>query len=437
MEASEKLKRPRVRVQSLPAPTAENHTSTPKSRITPTAKSVLANYAEADIPVLGRAMADSLCTSFAHMAGRPLPKLSDHPLAVEVTGRHLGRCLWSWSDIPAQAGDLRELSAHLIPQALRPHTAFPGDLQVISPRLSQNLLLATYAGTEAAIARWLRRPKATPLTNALALTGYGAVQDKRLISLRRAPEPVQRAGYNSRQSLALDLAERDALPFSAAILRDTLYEVDLASRLREAKPRVTEALKELADILAEERPHISEELLYQLRYEEPPYIHACDLIVSGEWDFPLSPLGSDGNITEATEDDYLSLTCRMIVATVTGFGRHMEIPGDELVALACLTGVSPAAYAAYAIDDLRRRGTTYLGPNGIAEMMDFTEAELADYPQVPQLLKVLDQQREQLITAGAMAGERVIQTTRLIRCRDVRVAHEWGIGNRIRGEVDL
>jgi len=376
----------RVKLQSLP-PTPNGFA---KQRLTPSTKSVRANYGSL-APEVACAMAESLCYAYASLSQPDFEVRQCGPHTERMLAQYVGRCLWTWDDVPAfippkrvpplpiQAAQQAEAatdgngevtlyhcSRRLLPVSLNSTALFPADMRAVSPRLSCNLLLGSYNSVDRAVARWLAAAgiehEPTPLAAALSLVGYGELQDAALPPFHRLPERVKRSGYSARQSLILDLAGADGvLPFSHAILRSTLYEDDLAKRLQDVRPQVKEKLQQLIEHIEPKAPGVVE----LIEEGAIPYEAAAERVVRGDWRFDLGVL-DEGRSVADPDDDLLAITCRLIVASGT---PHQFVSAETLLALAVLTGVSPAAYVRYAEMDLARRGVTYLGAGTVSRLI--------------------------------------------------------------------
>lgn len=404
----------RVKLQSLP-PTPNGFA---KQRLTPSTKSVRANYGSL-APEVACAMAESLCYAYASLSQPDFEVRQCGPHTERMLAQYVGRCLWTWDDVPAfippkrvpplplvadqptkpanqptkpadqpeadqparpddtdgnaeppiyNPGEvtLYHCSRRLLPVSLNSTALFPADMRAVSPRLSCNLLLGSYNSVDRAVARWLAAAgidhEPTPLAGALSLVGYGELQDAALPPFHRLPERVKRSGYSARQSLILDLAGADGvLPFSHAILRSTLYEDDLAKRLQDVRPQVTEKLQQLIEHIEPKAPGVVE----LIEEGAIPYEAAAERVVRGDWRFDLGVL-DEGRSVADPDDDLLAITCRLIVASGT---PHQFVSAETLLALAVLTGVSPAAYVRYAELDLARRGVTYLGAGTVSRLI--------------------------------------------------------------------
>lgn len=378
----------RVKLQSLP-PTPNGFA---KQRLTPSTKSVRANYGSL-APEVACAMAESLCYAYASLSQPDFEVRQCGPHTERMLAQYVGRCLWTWDDVPAfippnripplplAAGGpaqpeadqptkpevtLYHCSRRLLPVSLNSTALFPADMRAVSPRLSCNLLLGSYNSVDRAVARWLAAAgidhEPTPLAGALSLVGYGELQDAALPPFHRLPERVKRSGYSARQSLILDLAGADGvLPFSHAVLRSTLYEDDLAKRLQDARPQVTEKLQQLIEHIEPKAPGVVE----LIEEGAIPYEAAAERVVRGDWRFDLGVL-DEGRSVADPDDDLLAITCRLIVASGT---PHQFVSAETLLALAVLSGVSPAAYVRYAEMDLARRGVTYLGAGTVSRLI--------------------------------------------------------------------
>ncbi len=399
----------RVKLQSLP-PTPNGFA---KQRLTPSTKSVRANYGSL-APEVACAMAESLCYAYASLSQPDFEVRQCGPHTERMLAQYVGRCLWTWDDVPAfippnripplplaaeptkparpevtqPAGPtkpendqptkpeadqptkpevtLYHCSRRLLPVSLNSTALFPADMRAVSPRLSCNLLLGSYNSVDRAVARWLAAAgidhEPTPLAGALSLVGYGELQDAALPPFHRLPERVKRSGYSARQSLILDLAGADGvLPFSHAVLRSTLYEDDLAKRLQDVRPQVTEKLQQLIEHIEPKAPGVVE----LIEEGAIPYEAAAERVVRGDWRFDLGVL-DEGRSVADPDDDLLAITCRLIVASGT---PHQFVSAETLLALAVLSGVSPAAYVRYAELDLARRGVTYLGAGTVSRLI--------------------------------------------------------------------
>lgn len=376
----------RVKLQSLP-PTPNGFA---KQRLTPSTKSVRANYGSL-APEVACAMAESLCYAYASLSQPDFEVRQCGPHTERMLAQYVGRCLWTWDDVPAfippnripplplaaepaRPADqpakpevtLYHCSRRLLPVSLNSTALFPADMRAVSPRLSCNLLLGSYNSVDRAVARWLAAAgidhEPTQLAAALSLVGYGELQDAALPPFHRLPERVKRSGYSARQSLILDLAGADGvLPFSHAILRSTLYEDDLAKRLQDVRPQVTEKLQQLIEHIEPKAPGVVE----LIEEGAIPYEAAAERVVRGDWRFDLGVL-DEGRSVADPDDDLLAITCRLIVASGT---PHQFVSAETLLALAVLTGVSPAAYVRYAELDLARRGVTYLGAGTVSRLI--------------------------------------------------------------------
>lgn len=426
----------RVKLQSLP-PAANGFA---KQRLCPSTKSVRANYGPR-APEVACAMAESLSYAYASLSDESFQPAECGPFTERMLAQYVGRCLWTWDDVPAfippkrvpplpTGGDdqteisLYQCSRRLMVVALRSTALFPPDMRAISPRMSCNLLLGSYNSVDRAVARWLASAgidhDSPSLAQALAHVGYGEVQDDGLPPFHRRPERVKRSGYSTRQSLVLDLAGPEGtLPLSHAILRSTLYEDDLAKRLIEVKEGVLERLRELAVEVRGVAPDVAQ----MIEDGDIPYEGAAERVVRGVWDLDLGVL-DDGVSTADPDDDLMALTCRVIVAAL-GTG-HAYIGAPTLFALAVLSGVSPAAYVRYALLDLERRGVTYLTAATVGQLAELVEEADVEKPArkavLVKELRLLEDRLKPMEEIAEKRGERV---KRLMRVRGCRVAEEW------------
>lgn len=431
----------RVKLQSLPPTTA----GFAKQRLTPSAKSVRNNYGHL-APEVATAMAESLVYAYGSLS---LPETDVHscgPTTERMLAQYVGRCLWTWDDIPAfiapkripplpvQADADTEVTLHsvarrLVPVAMRSTALFPEDMRAVSPRLSCNLLIGSYNSVDRAVDRYLAGAgiEAAPckLASPLALVGYGEVQDAALPPIHRLPERVKRTGYSMRQSLILDLAGAEGvMPFSHAILRSTLFEDDLAKRVVEARPKVIDKLGALAEKLPEA---VASSVFDMIRDGEIPYEAAANAVIKGTWRFEVGTL-DEGRSTGDPDDDLLALTCRLIVSVVNADGRVNGVEPEWLYALAILTGVSPAAYVRYALLDLERRGVTYMTAGAVTKLAELCEQaplEGKDVGRRAILLKELSLLEGRLRIAEDIGERRGEEVREWMKARDWRVVDEW------------
>ena len=432
----------RAALQSLP----RTDKGFAKQRITPTRKSVRANYAPEQIEEIAEAMAASLVFTFSWLAESP--KMPGHPKSELTEGmmtKHLGRCFWSWDDIPmTEEKGTAQFVAPLAPIALRNTEAFPTDMKALSPRMAVDLLMAPIASVEQMVERFLAsaglgEPKRYGLALALVLTGYGIEQDQRLPRFQRTALRPKRAGYNARQSLILDLAAGTD-PFSQAILTHTLFEDDLVPRLHTSQATVEERMQQMAKVLEEKHPNLCPDVVSLLKEEPIPYAKAADKVLREPWDFPIGTV-FEGQVDGDPDEIVFNLTCRMIVNVMTSDGQRRELPEEVLFALALLTGISPAAFVRYAIVDLERRGTTYLRSPTIRELAQMVKQYTQDWTGrqaagAKSLIAQLGQLETEMDRTSTRMGSRVQHTDRLVKSRDWRVAPEWGLGWRARGMID-
>ena len=430
----------RVKLQSLP-PAADGFA---KQRLCPSTKSVRANYGPR-APEVACAMAESLSYAYASLSDESFQPAECGPFTERMLAQYVGRCLWTWDDVPAfippkrvpplpaadGADDQTEISLYqcsrrLMVVALRSTALFPPDMRAISPRMSCNLLLGSYNSVDRAVARWLASAgidhDSPSLAQALAHVGYGEVQDATLPLFHRRPERVKRSGYSTRQSLVLDLAGPEGtLPLSHAVLRATLYEDDLAKRLDEVREVVIERLQELALLVKAAAPEVADLILDG----DIPFDDAAERVVRGRWSFGLGVL-DEGRSTADPDDDLMALTCRMIVAAL-GTG-HAYIGAPTLFALAVLSGVSPAAYVRYALLDLERRGVTYLTAATVGQLAELVEEADVEKPaRKAVLVKELRLLESRLKPMEEIAEKRGDELKRLMRVRGVTKAFigEW------------
>lgn len=456
----------RVKLQSLPA----TPKGFPKQRLCPSSKSVRANYG-LRAPEVACAMAESLSYAYASLSEPAFAPMACGPFTERMLAQYVGRCLWSWDDVPAfippkrvpplpiqaaqQAEDdtsteddtaqqaeaatdgsaelpiynpgevsLYHCSRRLMQIAMRCTALFPEDMRSVSPRLSCNLLLGSYNSVDRAVARFLAGAgmeyDGQGLAGALAHVGYGEVQDGGLPPFHRLPERSKRTGYSVRQSLALDLAGPEGtLPLTHAILRSTLYEDDLAKRLIEVKEGVLERLRELAVEVRGVAPDVAQ----MIEDGDIPYEGAAERVVRGVWDLDLGVL-DDGVSTADPDDDLMALTCRMIISAL-GTG-HAYLGATTLFALAALSGVSPAAYVRYAEKDLERRGVTYLTSATVGELADLVAgADLEKESRRGVLIKELRLLEARLKPMEELLEKRGERVKRLMRVRGWKVAEEW------------
>ncbi len=448
----------RVKLQSLPA----TPKGFPKQRLCPSSKSVRANYG-LRAPEVACAMAESLSYAYASLSEPSFAPMACGPFTERMLAQYVGRCLWSWDDVPAfippkrvpplpiqlgveddtarpadgdQPADaeppiynpgevsLYHCSRRLMQIAMRCTALFPEDMRSVSPRLSCNLLLGSYNSVDRAVARFLAGAgmeyDGQGLAGALAHVGYGEVQDGGLPPFHRLPERSKRTGYSVRQSLALDLAGPEGtLPLAHAILRSTLYEDDLAKRLIEVKEGVLERLRELAVEVRGVAPDVAQ----MIEDGDIPYEGAAERVVRGVWDLDLGVL-DEGRSTADPDDDLMALTCRMIISAL-GTG-HAYIGATTLFALAALTGVSPAAYVRYAEKDLERRGVTYLTSSTVGELADLVaEADLSVGARRNVLIKELRLLEARFKPMEELLEKRGDKVKRLMKVRGWKVAEEW------------
>ncbi|MFX1710693.1 hypothetical protein [Stutzerimonas stutzeri] len=450
----------RVKLQSLPA----TPKGFPKQRLCPSSKSVRANYG-LRAPEVACAMAESLSYAYASLSEPAFAPMACGPFTERMLAQYVGRCLWSWDDVPAfippkrvpplpiqpeaeddtstEAGadgdqqdggeppiynpgevSLYHCSRRLMQIAMRCTALFPEDMRSVSPRLSCNLLLGSYNSVDRAVARFLAGAgmeyDGQGLAAALAHVGYGEVQDGGLPPFHRLPERSKRTGYSVRQSLALDLAGPEGtLPLTHAILRSTLYEDDLAKRLIEVRDGVLERLRELAVEVRGVAPDVAQ----MIEDGDIPYEGAAERVVRGVWDLDLGVL-DEGISTADPDDDLTALTCRMIISAL-GTG-HAYIGATTLFALAALTGVSPAAYVRYAEKDLERRGVTYLTSSTVGELADLVAgADLEKESRRGVLIKELRLLEARLKPMEELLEKRGEKVKRLMRVRGWKVAEEW------------
>lgn len=452
----------RVKLQSLPA----TPKGFPKQRLCPSSKSVRANYG-LRAPEVACAMAESLSYAYASLSEPAFAPMACGPFTERMLAQYVGRCLWSWDDVPAfippkrvpplpiqsiaqpEAEDdtaqqaeaatdgnaeppiyspgevsLYHCSRRLMQIAMRCTALFPEDMRSVSPRLSCNLLLGSYNSVDRAVARFLAGAgmeyDGQLLAPALAHVAYGEVQDGGLPPFHRLPERSKRTGYSVRQSLALDLAGPEGtLPLTHAVLRSTLYEDDLAKRLNEVRDGVLERLRELAVEVRGVAPDVAQ----MIEDGDIPYEGAAERVVRGVWDLDLGVL-DDGVSTADPDDDLMALTCRMIISAL-GTG-HAYIGATTLFALATLSGVSPAAYVRYAEKDLERRGVTYLTSATVGELADLVaEADLEKESRRGVLIKELRLLEARLKPMEELLEKRGERVKRLMRVRGWKVAEEW------------
>lgn len=408
----------RVKVQLLPIPSGRHF---PKQRSAPTLKSVLSNYTADQLPEISAAMADSLIFGLAAISDTDHRVGHHGEMTKRMLAQRVGRCFWSWADIP----NFTDFVAPMGPLSLRPTSLFPEDMQVISPRMSCNLLTSSNRAIERVIKEFMGSTPKYSLGTALALTTYGAVQDAALPSFHRLPERLKRNGYSAQQSLVIDFATSEGvLPFAMSIIRETLYEDDLAKRLKEIEPAVRERLAELAKPLEEG------EVRDALIDGEIPYAKACDKVIRGSWDFPLRTVVA-GEVAEGDPDeDILHLTCRAVIVVATADGRHQTLPTKVLLALAILSGVSPAAYVRFAIQDIERRGVTYMTPQQVGELRGMVLEYAEDWDGMERKraevlikeLAVLEREFDRASMRVEMRSERVGEW---MKERGVGFAREW------------
>jgi len=448
----------RVKLQSLPT----TPKGFPKQRLCPSSKSVRANYGPR-APEVACAMAESLSYAYASLSEPAFAPMACGPFTERMLAQYVGRCLWSWDDVPAfippkrvpplpiqpeaeddtaasteddkQAGaeppiynpgevSLYHCARRLMQIAMRCTALFPEDMRSVSPRLSCNLLLGSYNSVDRAVARFLAGAgmeyDGQLLAPALAHVAYGEVQDGGLPPFHRLPERSKRTGYSVRQSLALDLAGPEGtLPLTHAILRSTLYEDDLAKRLVEIREGVLERLRELAGEVRGVAPDVAQ----MIEDGDIPYEGAAERVVRGVWDLDLGVL-DDGRSVADPDDDLMALTCRMIISAL-GTG-HAYIGATTLFALATLSGVSPAAYVRYAEKDLERRGVTYLTSATVGELADLVAgADLEKESRRGVLIKELRLLEARLKPMEELLEKRGERVKRLMRVRGWKVAEEW------------
>ena len=393
------MKLPRVRVQSLPAYTADSAPATPSGRVTPTIRSIEVGYAEIDRPTIYRAMVDALLynLTFIQNSGMPVDQARLESLNMM---HNVGRCLWSWSSIPSPYFEegVDQLKRH----TLRSSNLFPMDMQVLSPRFACLLLLTNFTKIERDIQRVaeahdLKIRSKVNLAFATSCLDYGSPALRPYARL----EPLhERAGYNDAQSAILALADSGSLPFSHYQLVRGTYEADQAKRIGNAQGAVMLDLSALSETLRTQLPD-TEELAEEMRsLPQQVFAKAADLVMTGSW----SELRL-GDVPGDIDDDLLILTARAIVRRIGCEGRDQLIDPAALLCLSLLTGISPACFMRHAVADFQRRGTTYISLGGATEL-----AELVRKIEVPAgkdsarrdvLVRELEQLAEALSKAHA------------------------------------
>lgn len=422
------MKLPRVRIQSLPAYTAEKPPSSPTGRNTPTIAAVKAGYAEADQPTVFRAMAEALIYNLSFIQGEGGPSVSMPNCEQLAMVRNLGRNLWSWSSI--EQPYFEEGLTVMASRALRSSSLLPEDMRALSPRFAALLLLTSFSNVERDIGRALACVGIEPKTKlqlafALSCLDYGTA----LLPFSRVePLPV-RAGYSNLHSAVLAISDNGNLPFSHYILTRGLYEEDQAKRLREMEGQVYSDLGELAGHITQ--PRFALEDVHELAdlLLNPPsqrYAEAVDAVMTGKWsDLILGPSPRD------PDEDLLTLMARAIIRRLGCEGRGRWISAAHLLGLSLLTGISPASFARHALADFSRRGTTYLTAATLDELADLVDEVQVSGNREAARRDVLSRELRSLADSlGLVHSQRrdweVALPQRLVKCRvSTGLAFEW------------
>lgn len=423
------VKLPRVRIQSLPPYTAAKPPTTPTGRNTPTVRTVEVGYAEADQPAIYRAMVEALVFNLSFIQGAEAGPADLHLCESAGMLHNAGRCLWSWSSIPSPY--FEEGLAGMQAKALRSSALFPSDMRCLSPRFACLLLMTGFSKIERDIERALsvlgiRARSKVQLAFAVSCLDYGSPQ---LLPYARLESLPERNGYNEVQSAVLALADAGTLPFSHYLLTRGIYPADQAKRISEARGACYADLTALAEHLSAPRTKVPDvQELVELLMAPPSGVFekAADAVMLGRWsDLRLGELPGD------PDEDLAILMARAIIRRLGCEGRSQRIGPEYLLGLAVLTGLSPAAFARHAVEDFRRRGTTYVTAADLDELADLVEQVTISSAMQSQRRGVLVRELRGLadmlgtVHAGMKDWE-VELPQKLIKCwAPKNLAHEW------------
>lgn len=470
----------RVKLQSLPA----TPKGFPKQRLCPSSKSVRANYG-LRAPEVACAMAESLSYAYASLSEPAFAPMACGPFTERMLAQYVGRCLWSWDDVPAfippkrvpplpiqsiaqpeastdgdqQAEDdtaqqaeaataagteadtahtpgteppiynpgevsIYHCARRLMQIAMRCTALFPEDMRSVSPRLSCNLLLGSYNSVDRAVARFLAGA-------GMEYDGQGLAGALAHVGYGEVQDgglpPFHRLPERSKRtgySVRQSLALDLAGPEGTLPLAHAVLRSTLyEDDLAKRLVEIREGVLERLRELAVEVRGVAPDVAQMIEDGDIPYEGAAERVVRGVWDLDLGVL-DEGVSTADPDDDLMALTCRMIISAL-GTG-HAYIGATTLFALATLSGVSPAAYVRYAEKDLERRGVTYLTSATVGELADLVaEADLSVEARRNVLIKELRLLEARLKPMEELLEKRGEKVKRLMRVRGYRVAEEW------------
>lgn len=417
------MKQSKAVIQTLPTPTvtAPDKKRVPRQAIAPNREIVMANFGE-DAPLVFGAMGQSLTYGlcFALLEDYKIPEQPE--LTARMMAQHVGRCLWTWEDVAGP--DLSTLRR----AALRPSAMLPADMQEVSPRLAVDLLGGNYAAAARMLRDLLDIDVPDPIDRALGLTGYGAVQDARLPLLCRLQPAQVRPGYSRRQSYVMQIAG-NIQPFALAISQQTLYADDLALRFREIAAQVVE------DTVAVYRAKDVD-----LEPEDVEVDKVADSLMREPWDLRLP--------AEPDPIDTAPVVRRLLIQRLAGREKVAYLTAEELLGFGLLTGLSPAAFARYAVKDFERRGVTYTTVNEVGRLADLVRGESGEDRRLQmtadRLAKELDGSAVALDSVGRRLDDKALFINHLLhktRPGEWSLAFpEWGLGKKlhvkaVRGET--
>lgn len=375
---------PRAKVQTLPGQTA-NVPRIARNSIFPSQRAVIRDYPGAEEAIF-HAMSESLAYGFHYTLLESYDVSSIDPLTDRMMATHVGRCFWTWEDVPVQPASLKRL-------AMRRSGALPSDMQEVSPRLAAEMMVCA----PTALGRMLHGFKAE---QAMGLMGYGTVQDGRLPILQRLPKQTKRTGYSVRQSYLLSIAG-DVLPFAAVVAQHTLYPESLGR-----------TLKDLRDVIVADALKVFDAAGCPIDkdWAETMYYGACDALMTQKWDLELS--------AEPDESDLAKVMQRLLIQRNKA---KLKFPAEALYRLGELTGISPAAFVRYAIKDQQRRGTTYVTAEQVLVLSELCQGLLAD--ELAALAELLQPQGDPRHAIILDVLEKVTGWH--------EIAPEWGVGRPI------
>ena len=290
-------------------------------------------------------MAWSIASGLAYVSERSLARPEFNP-EVPLILSNVGRQVWTWEDCWDTSEEMRH---DIATTALRPTAAFPADMRNLSLRTCVGLLGGNYeAALRMAVKAGAAAPKGLYLDRSLGLMTYGAAQDATLPLLRRCASPKAtvmtglsaEAGYLHHHSAGM--------PFAVVVLRNTLFEVQMAPRLVAAQDEIVAQLKDVYQRLG---AHLDPDAAQA-------YPKVVDHLLRDVWR-PEAFRPSD------PEPDYEQVLARLIL---TRWHDPRALSASLVYQLALLSGVSPAAVVRFTLDDIRRRGTSSMTPKVVKEL---------------------------------------------------------------------